>query len=158
MKEDKTHLYYLIAFISGFSLACIMFLLYNEEAKDYGKRLEGKKEGEYKYNYPILSEIKPYHPNIKNNFIMREFTIGTTNFVGELNGYGRTPFAYGGLKNNHVDQDIIEDIVKNALKEHEQINKVVFRNKLDSLLRFDVYKGKNRKQRSINFIMKSLNY
>ena len=126
----------------------------------YGLHPSPKEEDNYNFLHPIKGEIQPFHPNINNKIKIREFPVSTTMFYGELDGYGRTPFAYAGLANNPVDREIIRNIVKEELKsfkiKQKKLDRIYIRNKIDSLLSYKVYKGKNRKQRTINEIIELL--
>ena len=152
-KENNKYLIWLIGLI--FLLVIIIYNLnLTIEQRNYGLNPSNKDYNEYTSKHPIVTEIKPFHPNIKNNIKIREFVAGTNMFYGELDGYGRTPFAYAGLANNPVDQEIIKNLVKESLDSYHYNNKRKIRMKIDSLLSSKVYKGKNRKERTINEIIK----
>jgi hypothetical protein len=125
---------------------------------NYGLDPDTKEYNEYNRRHPVKRTLKPFHPNIRNDINIREFVVGTTMFYGELDGYGRTPFAYSGLANNPIDQEVLKNIINESIedikhKETKKDNRLI-RHKIDSLLSYKVYKGKNRKERTINEIMK----
>ena len=90
---------------------------------NYGQEPNNKEYNEYNRKHPIKGELKPFHPNIKNDFKIREFVVGTSKFYGELDGYGRSPFAYSGLANNPVDQEVLKNIVREIIIEELKSNK-----------------------------------
>ena len=157
MKKEKDYNWvYGFAFFVSIGLICWVVRTIPKKVK-YGLAPSPKQESDYDFLHKKVGTIKPFHPNIKNDIIIREFPVSTTMFYGELDGYGRTPFAYAGLSHNPVDREIIRNIVKYELKKSSnKLNKAKIRFKIDSLLNYKVYKGENRKQRTINEIIKLL--
>jgi urocanate hydratase len=83
----------------------------------YGSHVDNEQYNKYTQKHPVIGRIKPLHPKVKNDFQMRSFVLGTSKFYGELDGLGRTPFAYAGLKANPEDQEVIKELIREVLKE-----------------------------------------
>ena len=95
----------------------IATLFFSCHKKDYGLEPDPKEYNRYEYKHPILKEITPFYPNVKNNIKIRRFIVDGVIYSGELDGYGRTPFAYGGIANNPKDQETIKELIREVLNE-----------------------------------------
>tara|TARA_R110002012_G_scaffold178030_2_gene343002 strand:- start:4948 stop:5256 length:309 start_codon:yes stop_codon:yes gene_type:complete len=95
----------------------IATLFFSCHKKDYGLEPEPKECNRYEYKHPVIKQIKPFHPNIDNDIKIRRFIVNGGCYYGELDGYGRTPFAYGGIANNPKDQETIKKLIREVLNE-----------------------------------------
>jgi hypothetical protein len=104
----------------GIVITLIIIGKNNNKPDNYGSYVDNEQYNKYTQKHPVIGNIKPLHPKVRNDFQMRSFVLGTSKFYGELDGLGRTPFAYAGLKANPEDQEVIRNIVREVILELEK--------------------------------------
>ena len=115
MKKDN------LSIVGFFGIVITLIVIGYESEKPiyYGSHVDNEEYNKYTQKYPKIGTIKPLHPSVKNDFQMKEFVLGTSKFYGELDGLGRSPFAYAGLANNPKDQEVLKKLIREVLKEYD---------------------------------------
>ena len=117
---------------------------------DYNPKPNARQK-KYNEKHPIQKKIPTYFEGC-SNIKIRRFIINGCIYKGELNGKGRPilTHSYKDCPNcrRSLKQDVLEVLQTNKPK------RSFLYHKIDSLLRYDVYKGKERKERTTLEILK----